>query len=245
MLLDRVEQRRRLQPVARRARAGLLDDPSLVDRLLHRRDHEALAELLDATVAVLDRLGEVVPGVDVHDRERELAGPERLLGEPEQDDRVLAAREEQHRTLELGRDLAEDVDGLRLELVEVRQRRESPGSGHDPDSPRSADEVELLEPVDHRDGGLRRRATHRLQSQLGLERLLVRRGDAREVLDLARERSRVEALRIASRAFLERRRDVDLDERRMLLDQGARVPSHLLVRRDRRDDHDRAGARQA
>ena len=39
--LDRVEQRRRLQPVARRARAGLLDDAALVDRLLHGGDDRA------------------------------------------------------------------------------------------------------------------------------------------------------------------------------------------------------------
>ena len=48
-----------------------------------------------------------------------LAGPERLLREPEQHDRVLAAREEQHRPLALGGDLAHDVDRLGLELVEM------------------------------------------------------------------------------------------------------------------------------
>src|SRR5205814_9929586 len=62
VLLDRVEQRRRLQPVSRCARACLLDHAPLVDRLLNRRDHEPLAELRDAPVAVLDRLLEVVPG---------------------------------------------------------------------------------------------------------------------------------------------------------------------------------------
>ena len=44
-------------------------------------------------------------------------------------------------------------------------------------------------------------------------------GDAGEVLDLAGECGRVETLRIAPRALLERRRDVDLDERRVLLDE--------------------------
>ena len=122
MLLDRVEQRRRLQLVARRARAGLLLHAALVDRLLHARDDEALAELGDAAVAVLDHLGEVVARVDVHDRERELGGTERLLGEAQHHDRVLAAREEQHRPLALGGDLAHDVDRLGLELVEMRQR---------------------------------------------------------------------------------------------------------------------------
>ena len=99
-----------------------LDDAAPVDRLLHARDHEPLAELGDAAVAVLDHLGEVVAGVDVHEREREPARPERLLCEPQQHDRVLAAGEEQHRPLSLGGDLAHDVDRLGLELVEVRER---------------------------------------------------------------------------------------------------------------------------
>src|SRR3954471_17598795 len=54
VLLDRVEQRRGLQAVARRARPGLLDDAPAVDGLLHRRHDEALAELGDAAVAELD-----------------------------------------------------------------------------------------------------------------------------------------------------------------------------------------------
>jgi hypothetical protein len=60
-----------------------------------------------------------VPGVDVHDREGEAPGPERLGGELQQDDRILAAGEEQDRPLELGRDLAEDVDRLGLERAQV------------------------------------------------------------------------------------------------------------------------------
>src|SRR4051812_24665473 len=121
VLLDRVEQGRRLQLVPRGARTGLLDDASFVDRLLHRRNDQSSPELGDATVAELDPLGEFVARVDVHDRERELAGPERLLREPQQDDRVLTAAEQQDGLRELRRDLAEDVDRLGLELVEVRQ----------------------------------------------------------------------------------------------------------------------------
>ena len=46
--------------------------------------------------------------------------PERLLGQPQQHDRVLAAAEQQHRPLELGGDLAHHVDGLVLERVQLR-----------------------------------------------------------------------------------------------------------------------------
>jgi len=60
-----------------------------------------------------------VPGVDVHERERELRRPERLLGEAQDDDRVLAAGEQQARPLTLGCDLAQDVDGLVLERLKM------------------------------------------------------------------------------------------------------------------------------
>jgi hypothetical protein len=121
VLGERVEQGARLQPVARRARARLLDDATGVDRLLHAGDDQALAELGDAAVAELDDLREVVPGVDVHEREREPARPEGLLGQAQQHDRVLAAGEQQHGPLELGGDLAHDVDGLGLQGSQVRK----------------------------------------------------------------------------------------------------------------------------
>ncbi len=85
------------------------------------RHHEARAELLDAAVAVLDRLREVVARVHVHQREREAARPERLLGQAQEHDRVLAAGEQQDGTLELGGDLTHDVDRLGLEGVEMCQ----------------------------------------------------------------------------------------------------------------------------
>ena len=120
MLQDRVEQGRGLQPVARRV-ARLLADAALVDRLLDARDDEPLAQPLDGPVAEGENLGEVVAGIDVHDREGELGRAERLLGEPQHHDRILAAREEQDGAFELSCDLAHDEDRLGLERVEVRQ----------------------------------------------------------------------------------------------------------------------------
>ncbi len=121
VLGDRVEQRDRLQPVARGPRPGLLDHPAAVDRLLHARDLQALAELGHAPVAELDHLGEVVPRVDVHQRKGERSRTKRLLREPQQDDRVLAAAEQQHRPLEFGGDLAHHVDRLGLERPQVAE----------------------------------------------------------------------------------------------------------------------------
>ncbi len=100
---------------------GLLDDAALVDRVLDARDDQPLAELGDAAVAELDHLGEVVAGVDVHQRERERRRAERLLGEAQQHDRVLAAAEQQHRALEFGGDLAHHVDRLGLERAQVAE----------------------------------------------------------------------------------------------------------------------------
>jgi hypothetical protein len=121
VLGDRVEQGHGLQAVARGPLANLVDDPSGVDRVLHGGDEQPLAELGHAAIAEGDDLREVVARVDVHEREGEARGPEGLLGQAQQDDRVLAAREEEHGPLELCGDLAHDVDGLALERFEVRQ----------------------------------------------------------------------------------------------------------------------------
>ena len=129
VLGDRVQQRHRLQAVAGGARAGLLAHAALVDRLLHGADEQRQAELRHQPVAELDDLGEVVARVDVQQRERDLARRERLLREPHEHDRVLAAAEQQRGALTLGRDLADDVDGLGLEGAQVRQRGRGDG-GH-------------------------------------------------------------------------------------------------------------------
>jgi Cu/Zn superoxide dismutase len=61
----------------------------------------------------------VVAGVDVHQREGELARAEGLFGDAQHADRVLAAGEEQHRVGALAGDFAHDVDGFGFEPVEV------------------------------------------------------------------------------------------------------------------------------
>src|SRR5204863_115705 len=66
VLGEGVEQDGCLQAVARRARPGLIDDLAGLDRRGHGGHDQLRAQLLDAPVAELDRLGEVVAGVDVH-----------------------------------------------------------------------------------------------------------------------------------------------------------------------------------
>ncbi len=119
VLLDGVEERHGLEPVARRARARLLHHPAAVDRVLDMGHDQLGVQLGHEPVAVLDHLGEVVARVHVHHRERERPGVEGLTGQVEQHGGVLAAGEEQHAALELRRDLADHVDGLRLEGAEV------------------------------------------------------------------------------------------------------------------------------
>ena len=119
VLGDGVEQGPGLQAVPRGVDPGILDHPAGVDRLLHRGHHQPGAQLGDPPVAELEHLGEVVAGVHVHHREGDAGRPERLLGQPQHDDRVLAAGEQQDRPLELGRHLPDDVDRLGLEAVQM------------------------------------------------------------------------------------------------------------------------------
>ena len=75
--------------------------------------------LLRARTGLLDHVREVVPSVDVHHQKGERVRPERLLGEPQQHDRVLAAAEQQHRTLELGPHLEHHLDRLGLQRAQM------------------------------------------------------------------------------------------------------------------------------
>ncbi len=106
-----------------------LDHPSGVDVFLDRGDDQAHSVLLDQLVAGRDHLVEVVSGVDVHHRERQPAGTEGPQRQMQHDDGVLAAREQQHRPLELGGHLPNDVDRLCLQRTQVAQFVLSDGGG--------------------------------------------------------------------------------------------------------------------
>ena len=84
--------------------------------------HEQLdAEFAGVVVAEGDHLAEFVAGVDVQQRKRDGPGVEGLLRQPQHDGGILADGVEHHRLLELGRDLAEDVDALRLQRLQMAQ----------------------------------------------------------------------------------------------------------------------------
>ena len=126
---DRVEQRHRLVLVARRERVREHHPPG-PDGVLERADDEPLVQLRRPAVAERDHLRVIVPRVDVKEREREARRAERLLREPQQAHRVLPSREEQGRVRALAGDLTEDVDGLRLQPVEMGERSAGGGGGH-------------------------------------------------------------------------------------------------------------------
>ena len=95
-------------------------DAALVDVVLHGGHDQAHAELArprrsrnSMTSAKLWPVSTCITG------NGNRAGRERLLREAQHDDRVLAAGEQQHRPLELGGHLADDVDGLGLEGPQV------------------------------------------------------------------------------------------------------------------------------
>ena len=114
---DGVQQRLGLQGIARPV--GALDEAPVVDPVLHPLDGQPQPVAGHDVVAEGEDLGEVVPGVDVEQAERQRGRPEGLAGDVQHDDRVLAAGEQQDGPLGLGGDLPDDVDRLVLERVEV------------------------------------------------------------------------------------------------------------------------------
>ena len=118
--IDRIEQRGRLQAIARRARARV-SDPTLIDGVLHARHNQSGTFGLDLCVPVFEDLGEVVPGVHVEDGEGDLSRLERLGGQMQENRRVLAPAEEQDGAFRFGRHLADDEDGQGLQEIEVAE----------------------------------------------------------------------------------------------------------------------------
>ena len=122
--LQCIEQGAGLLPVAGGARPGV-GHPAGVDGLLHRSDDQLVTVLAEPAVPELDHFVEVVAGVDVQHRKRQREGPKCLLRQPQQHDRVLACGEQQHRPLQLGDDLADDVHRLGFQQPQFLDARVS------------------------------------------------------------------------------------------------------------------------
>src|SRR5882672_289735 len=116
------------------------------------------------------------------------------------------------------------------------------GSARDLGGGALGQEAALLEVVEDRLGRLLDRLLAGVHGHLGIERVLVRVADARELLDDAGAGLLVETLGVALLDHFERRLDVHLDER------GAGLLAHFVadvaVGRDRGRDRDHAIARE-
>ena len=106
-----------------------VDAARIVERIHAGRErllvhvYDQLEAVLGAiAVAKLDHLPEVPGRVDVQEREGHRPGRERLAGHVQHAHRVFADRIEQHRIFEGGGDLADRVDRLGFEGVEIAER---------------------------------------------------------------------------------------------------------------------------
>ncbi len=75
----------------------------------------------DVVLAKLDHLAKLPRRVDVHQREGRLGRVERLQRQLDHHGRVLADRVQHDRILELRGHLADDVNALGLQLLQMRQ----------------------------------------------------------------------------------------------------------------------------
>ena len=143
VVVQRLLQRRRLHDVGVLLRAvvervDVLGLPLRVDP-----DLQVEALLAAEPIAELDHRPELPGRIDVQQRERQPAGVERLLRQPQHDGGVLADRVEHHRPLELGGDLADDVDALGLEYFQMGQVVTA--AGHPPSC--SASPIDPMSPA--------------------------------------------------------------------------------------------------
>jgi len=89
------------------------------DRILHLAHDQFAAEFLRATVPEFIQFGEVMAGVHVQERHRDVRRAEGLLGEAQEADGILAAREQDGGAFEFSRHFAHDVNAFRLEVLQV------------------------------------------------------------------------------------------------------------------------------
>ena len=114
---DSFDQRHGLQRVAGAVRA--LHEVPAVDPVLHLGDAQPHPVLGDDGVAELDDLREVVARVNVQQLNRHRRGRERAARQLQHHARVLAAGEQQPDLVKLPRHLAQDMDGLVFQVLEV------------------------------------------------------------------------------------------------------------------------------
>src|SRR5438128_5421175 len=120
VLLDHLLQRLRLERRTADQPASPVVHP-LGERGRVLSDDQLEAQLAGEAIAILDHLGNLVARVDVDQRVRDVP-EQRLARQPEQDRRVLPHRPQHGQPGDLGPGLAQDVQALVFERLEVVQR---------------------------------------------------------------------------------------------------------------------------
>jgi hypothetical protein len=87
-------------------------------------DHQVQVPVAGGHVAELVDFRQFHAGVELHDRKRHLA-EERLAHQPQEDVAVLADRPQESETVDLVERLAQDIDALAFQLVEIGHFRNS------------------------------------------------------------------------------------------------------------------------
>ena len=118
-LAQPIQQRFGLQQSAAALRAQPERVRAVVDGLAIGVHNQLRADLGRVAIAKLDHLAKLVGGIDMQQRERDRRRMKSLLGQPQQDRRILADGVQHHRPLELGRHLAHNVDAFGFEQTEM------------------------------------------------------------------------------------------------------------------------------
>ena len=121
VLFYSIQQSGGLQAIATGIITLLLLHAPLVNTLLHGADHQPGIQLFHQGIAIVQRLLEIVPCVDMQQGERNLGRIEGLVCQIGNHNGVFAAGEKYGRPLELRRHLSQDVDGLRFQFFQMSE----------------------------------------------------------------------------------------------------------------------------
>jgi hypothetical protein len=120
-MFQRIQQRLGLQQPAAALRIQRDRIRARCNRRLIPPHQQLRADGACHRIAERQHLRELESGIDVQQREGNRSGKEGFLSQPQHHGRIFADGVQHHRPLELRRNLAKDVDALRLQQAQVTQ----------------------------------------------------------------------------------------------------------------------------
>ena len=130
MVIERLLQRIGLHDLGMQRRAGSDRIDAAREAVLVHMHDQIEPEPPRGFVAKRDHVAELPGGVDMQQREGEFRRIERLERDMQHDAGVLADRIQHHRLLELGNDVAHDLDGLGFKAPQMSRQHVSIFFGH-------------------------------------------------------------------------------------------------------------------